>query len=787
MQSRFLSIPAMLVAAALASALATGPARANALGDAWRCTKGAAGSAISISEELAKKAEDVAAITGSAAYCTAAAGNPTPYAVTTAALASLRAAKPSLFSTGKGSCLKGVQNLVARPFGEGVHMIIPGSPQIPLGVIKTELAKILASEGGQDYIWQAMSSGPAQLITSQVECACTSIDAAIDLADYREIASAIKAASKSCAAVLDDVNGALKDVLGIDVADDLQEAWHDAKGFWLKIKHTVAPDMMGPEEAYAKFFAPYVTSRAERAAIDSGWVAWKGEDGGGNAADIWGRCADYYNNYSLTTEVKNLFGGKSVGQQFCDPLRDARFYPTVAARAKHLKNLIDLRGKVMTGMYARFDKDPWIKNKILVRMPREPAGVTMPGEMPKPESFAYPNKAVARVYLMDSYIGTATDGDKPWNWHATGAYKAAYDAVKAGADPDKALDLAYAAIGVHFQERVRARWDDHKEWVSAYWLGVLIPPAGKSNPFGVDTTGGPYNCPNAEPAKGACVKAVHAAFDKSCHKQIADAVTGSRPPGSSKPAAGQPPEMAFLNGLKPFADCQDAIKAATAPYSDMAGEAEKLIGNPNSLGFKKAAHDLCALPPEFYKVVNAPQRDRTQAAAAGAQTPVHVTFEPTCRSWVEEARSKCGKEPSCPPGGQQKPGDLCTQKASWQLCMGDVKKLSDDCAAQGRCLIDLMARHDRCVTESMKTAKTAASLDATAKDCFDNAVRTVKLITNKESAQDAWDKMKAKAANAPPHAPGAVQSHQPHLDEKVKELQTAPSAKPPAPGPAQRR
>lgn len=772
-------------AVALTFMTATNDAHANSLGDAWKCVKGTAGSAITISAELAMKAEDVAAITGSAAYCTAAAGNPTPYAVTTAALASLRAAKPSLFAGGKGSCLKGVQSIVARPFGEGVHMIIPSSPQVPLGLIKTELGKILASEGGQGYIWQAMSNGPAQLITSQVECACTSIDAAIDLADYREIASAIKAASKSCAAALDDINGALKDVLGIDIADDLQETWHEAKGLWLKIKHTVAPDMMGPDAAYAQFFAPYVASRAERAVTDPNWVAWKGE--GGDAADIWGRCADYYNNYSLTTEAKNLLGGKSVGQQICDPLRDARFYPTVTARAKHLKNLVDLRANVMKGMFTRFDKDPWVNNKILVRMPREPAGVTLPGQMPKPESFAYPNKAVARVYLLDSYVGTAKDGDKPWNWTGTGAYKVAYDAVKAGADPEKALDLAYAAIGVQFQERVRARWDEHKDWVSAYWLSVLIPPAGKSNPFGVDTTGGPYNCPNAEPAKAACVKAVNAAFDKSCHKQIADAVTGSRQPGASKPAAGQPPEMAFLNGLKPFADCQDAINAATAPYSGMAAEAEKLIGNPNTLGFKKAAHDICALPPEFYKIVNPPQR--TQAAAPGAQTPVHVTFEPTCRNWVEEARSKCGKEPSCPPAGPQKPGDQCaTQKAGWQLCMGDVKKLSDDCAAQGRCLIDLMARHDRCVTDSMKTAKTAASLDATAKDCFDNAVRTVKLITNKESAQESWNKMKAKAAQAPPHAPGVTPNSQPHIDEKAKNLQVAPSPKPsPSPGPGQQR
>lgn len=781
------SLTSMLAGAVALSFMAVADrAHANGLSDAWQCAKGAVGSAITISGELAAKAEDLGAITGSAAYCTAAAGNPTPYAVTTAALASLRAAKPSLFAAGKGSCLKGVQGIVARPFGEGVHMIIPSSPQVPFGVIKTELGKILASEGGQGYVWQAMSNGPAQLITGQVECACTSIDAAIDLADYREIASAIKAASKSCAAALDDVNGALKDVLGIDIADDLQEAWHEAKGLWLKIKHTVASDMMGPEQAYATFFASHVASRAEYAVtnLDPGWIAWKGD--GGNVADIWGRCADYYNNYSLTTEAKNLLGGKSVGQQICDPLRDARFYPTITARAKHMKNLVDLRAKVMKGMFTRFDADPWVNNKILVRMPREPAGATIPGEMPKPESFAYPNKTVARVYLLDTYVGTARDGAKPWSWEGTGAYKAAFDAVKAGADPEKALDLAYAAIGVQFQERVRARWDDHKDWVSAYWLSVLIPPAGKANPFGVDTKGGPYNCPNAEPAKSTCVKAVHAAFDKSCHKQIADAVTGSRQPGASKPAAGQPPEMAFLNGLKPFADCQDAINAATAPYSGMAAEAEKLIGNPNTLGFKKAAHDMCALPPEFYKIVNPPQR--TQGAAPGAQTPVHVAFEPVCRDWVEAARTKCGKEPSCTPSGQQKPGDPCaTQKAGWQLCMGDVKKLSDDCATQGRCLIDLMARHDRCVTDSMKTAKTPASLDATAKDCFDNAVRTVKLITNKESAQESWDKMKAKAANAQPHAPGAVQTNQPHLDEKAKELQTTPSAKPPAPGPVQRR
>lgn len=115
---------------ALAAGLALLPPLADAsnpLASAWACTKSTVGGAAVIGQDLLNKAETIASLSKDVPQCLGQSGaDQAGFAITMGAITAIKIASPSTIPNGQ--CQAALQNLVARPFAQGILVVMPPVP-----------------------------------------------------------------------------------------------------------------------------------------------------------------------------------------------------------------------------------------------------------------------------------------------------------------------------------------------------------------------------------------------------------------------------------------------------------------------------------------------------------------------------------------------------------------------------------------------------------------------------------------------------------------------------------
>jgi len=495
----------------------------NPLASAWQCTKSAGGASLAVSQDALAKAETVASLGDQVPACLGnASADQIGFGITMGAITAIKIASPETLPDGQ--CQTSVQNLVARPFAQGIHAVMP-----PIGA-KDKLGALLQSDAAGELLWQQFKVLPPPVMNyvGHVECACTLIDKSVTLTDLSTFSNAVRSTSQDCGRFLDDAGlGFINDFGNAGIAWTGQR-YSDATGWWdrnLLGQANAAPD----DTVYQMFWAPYLVEQANRILDGQGQgYRWnrtsavipdevKNAGGGAFAAnqacqsgakpchtslpEVYAQCVTYYDEHTLSPEN---------ARERCDALRDQRFGPEAVQLATRFNADIATRKAVDAALSQA--RSAFVQN-TLWRLPRRP------GDSPGPGGNAWPAQEAQNRVLggIGQALPAGASSRGPWDYVQTGVYAAARNALPGvGWQPEAAAKQALAGLSAHIDAELREAWGewDHHDATSrlAEWLPT---PA----------FGGTYGCPgdNSAGLASACRAAVLEAYGKVCETPVREA------------------------------------------------------------------------------------------------------------------------------------------------------------------------------------------------------------------------------------------------------------------------
>jgi hypothetical protein len=504
------------MAFALAYAAFTAPpARANALSDSWSCAKNAGMTAVKVQTDIYKKGEAIAANAGPIASCLARTG-PEGQAlmITSSALTALRLAKPTLLGN---QCEVRIKGIATKPFALGIATLMPASSA------KQNLINAASSPVATEIVWSQIGQTPppVSMVPNQIECGCLLSDNALSLTDVSEVTNAIAKTSASCGKMLDSLGLGFVNDIGSYASKLATKFSSNLSGYYDEVFNdqtdpeppaTVFKGLYGDRiESVAKNMANYPTnwqaqtySNTKNFGCD-GYNMNEGKWEGicnPNFPQIFEICVDYYDDHKMS---------KSNATKTCTSYRDA-IMPAATARSKQLAAIAALPPLVAKNM------DPWVKQDWLWRMPKTYSPGYYDYEKGNVGGYAVldPTGTSLRMLLIDvlgsPYLNakTAKAGEK---YEATHILANARDLViELGNDPQRAVDLAYAAADQPLRDKVRTVWIENRKYYGLFQLREWYPmPA-----FGFR-----YGCPGDLGA--TCAAAMEARFDTSCFTPASDA------------------------------------------------------------------------------------------------------------------------------------------------------------------------------------------------------------------------------------------------------------------------
>lgn len=502
----------------------------NALGSAWNCAKSSAGGVANIGVDLAKKADAVASMGGELGVCLAkSGGDQTGFAITMGAITAIKIASPS--SLPNGQCQSAIHGLLARPFAEGISVVMPASGA------KSQLLGLINSPATGDALWQQFASLPPPIMTyaSHVDCSCMLIDKAVSLADLSAVGNAISDVSDKCGAFLDDAGLGFINDYGSAAIEWTGGAYSSASGWWDRslLGQSQHAD---PETVYQMYWRPYVVEQAnEWLGADDGRLPWHPQSnvmadqvaaaGFSGLGSMWSvqqassgldalikadnACR---NGGKCTTSVGAIFdqcviyyddhtASKAHAQEWCATMRDQRFLPDAKKLAGEFSADIQTRLLVQERLDAEH-------KKIMAwqwRLPRRPG--YQPGDKFNGWSAQLAdNIALANLGHAQAF-GAASRG--PWDYLLSGVFEAAREVLpNVGWSPQQAAELAFKGIRPTIDGNLRKAWQDWSHWDATSRLGEWLP---------VPAFGGKYGCPNeGAPLASACTGKVISTYQKVC-------------------------------------------------------------------------------------------------------------------------------------------------------------------------------------------------------------------------------------------------------------------------------
>lgn len=472
----------------------------SALSAGVDCAKAGVEGAVTITADMAQKAAAASEAAAKAGACTAVqGGNAAPFAVTLGALSAIKVASPK--SLPDKQCFSSVKKHLARPLAEGLALAIP------VDSVKSTLTKLVESDLGSDALWETLNSTAVLTpYTFQVDCACTTIDAGMTLADFSAISGAVKKASKSCGKFLDEAGlGFINDYGGAAIGAVIQfgeGAYSETSGAWDKYvlgqsKHA------GPEEVYGFYFGRWEYPVAVEYALNPGYTF--GQKFGNydlSVDELWSLCVKYYDDHTMSEDN---------AKKTCNQHRD-RFTNVVVPAGKKLFEYGELPGYYFNTVKFLVDKE-WRQ-----RLPKRLNGVMLDAKAwPSAAQFRDWSKAEGESLFQGIYgsLGAKGPGDDKWEYpNATGGLRAAREALSTTApDKEQATIAAYAGLKPRLSQTVLEQWNANRETVTSYFLDTMLPTPVMS---------GFYGCPTA-PFEDACVSRLRSRFqgEEICFPEIA--------------------------------------------------------------------------------------------------------------------------------------------------------------------------------------------------------------------------------------------------------------------------
>lgn len=452
-----------------------------------------------ISADMAAKAAAASEAAAKAGACTAVqGGNAAPFAVTLGALSAIKIASPE--SLPDKQCFSSVRKHLARPLAEGLAVAVP------IDSVKSTLVEMAKSDLASDALWEALDTTPVLTpYTLEVDCACTTIDAGMTLADFSAISGAVKKASKSCGKFLDEAGlGFINDYGGaaIDAVVQFGEgAYSETSGAWDKYvlgqsKHA------GPEEVYGYYFGRWEYPVAVEFALSPGYTfSEKFGNYDLSVDELWSLCVKYYDDHTMSEDN---------AKKTCNQHRD-RFAGVVVPAGKKLFEYGELPGYYFNTVKFLVDKE-WRQ-----RLPKRLNGVMLDAKAwPAAAQFRDWSKAEGESLFQGIYgsLGAKEPGDDKWEYaNATGGLRAAREAL-ATTQPSKELATmaAYTGLKPRLSQAVLDQWNADRENVTSYWLDKMLPG---------DPMAGRYKCPTA-PFEDACISRLRFRFQNKeiCFPEI---------------------------------------------------------------------------------------------------------------------------------------------------------------------------------------------------------------------------------------------------------------------------
>lgn len=470
----------------------------SALSAGVQCAKAGIEGAATVTADMAKKAAAASEAAAKAGACTAVqGGNAAPFAITLGALSAIKIASPQ--SLPDQQCFSSVKKHLARPLAEGLALVIP------VESVKSTLVSMAKSELASDALWETLNSTPVLTpYTFQVDCACTTIDAGMTLADFSAISGAVQKASKSCGKFLDEVGLGFINDFGDAAIDGViqfgEDTYDEASGAW--DKHVLGQGKhAGPEEVYGFYFGRYEYEAASTVALDPGYM-WNQPFAPYLSVDeLYDRCVVYYDDHTMSAENAH---------KTCQAHRE-RFWSAVKPAGDKLREYGELPGYYFNTVKFLVEKD-WRK-----RLPMRLSGVVLDaGAYPPATQFREWTKPESESLFQDIYgsLGAKGPADDVWEYpNATGGLRAAREAL-ATTQPSKeqATIAAYTGLKPRLSQSVMEAWNADKENVTSFWLDKMLPG---------DPMAGRYKCPTA-PFEEACISRLRARFqtEQICFPEI---------------------------------------------------------------------------------------------------------------------------------------------------------------------------------------------------------------------------------------------------------------------------
>ncbi|GIX38571.1 MAG: hypothetical protein KatS3mg127_1810 [Silanimonas sp.] len=459
------------------------------------------------------------------------------FAITMGAITAIKIASPSTIPNGQ--CQMAVQNLVARPFAQGILTVMPPVPA------KGSLESLLKSDDAGTVLWNQFKALPPPVSTyaSHVSCSCTLIDKSLSLADLSAFSNAVRGASKNCGKFLDDAGLGFINDFGTAAIEWTGGRYKDATGWWDEAI-LGQPDPAPDDVVYQMYWAPYEVEYANRILEGTGsqvlrWspvsnvspdevaVAMAGVVGSnwsmpnamGEAAAkalssclsgkachtslpaIYKQCVTYYDDRKASAET---------ARQRCDAFRDQRFGPAASALASQFKADIATRKGVdaeLAALHSNF------AGQWLWRLPRRPGYVAGQGG----NGWAV-EAARARLFADLGFAqpwGSTSRG--AWDYRLTGVYAAAREVLpNVGWDPKTAVALAMQGARPQIDANLGKVWAEWEHWDATSRLAEWLP----TQPFT-----GKYGCPadNSAGLASACEAKVVETYKQHCAGPVRDA------------------------------------------------------------------------------------------------------------------------------------------------------------------------------------------------------------------------------------------------------------------------
>lgn len=471
----------------------------SALSAGVDCAKAGVEGAVTITADMAQKAAAASEAAAKAGACTAVqGGNAAPFAVTLGALSAIKIASPE--SLPNKQCFSSVKKHLARPLAEGLSLAIP------VDSVKSTLTKLVQSDLAADALWETLNSTAVLTpYTFQVDCACTTIDAGMTLADFSAISGAVQKASKSCGKFLDEAGlGFINDFGGAAIDGVIQfgeDTYDEASGAW--DKHVLGQSKhAGPEEVYGFYFGRWEYPVAVEYALNPGYTFNKKFGNYDLSVDqLWSTCVTYYDDHTMSEDN---------AKKTCNQHRD-RFTNVVVPAGKKLFEYGELPGYYFNTVKFLVDKE-WRQ-----RLPKRLNGVMIdPKAWPSATQFRDWTKTEGESLFQDVYgsLGAKGPGDDKWEYpNATGGLRAAREALSTTAlDKEQATMTAFSGLKPRLSQTVLEQWNQNRETVTSYFLDTMLPAAVMSARYG---------CPSA-PFEEPCISRLRSRFqgEEICFPEI---------------------------------------------------------------------------------------------------------------------------------------------------------------------------------------------------------------------------------------------------------------------------